>query len=981
MSFTKSPNKRVAPPDALPVLSRSHGHVSVNTVVRFLWQYRDNTQTVENLCLLLQESADEIETFQEIEKMLLQIVHLAIHAGKPIANSAGDRAANGNTRVAEAYERLVLTLAQLSSHLALKIRYALLAAVEDYVPELPSGQPNPRSCAYTFYRCARLLQNVERAMLYGAPILTSQDAAKLEESFGRDATERSLDMERKARLQALIDSNNALGVATGHAINPHEHPAHDSMRLSRMKSLSDTPVSGIHGLLLHKRQWRRTWHSPKGWKWRYFRIEQQVLFCTRDASDAQVARAMHLAEASVTHVLMDDVEHNRRRYSFVLLVRNRASGQEMLLRADDKDTFESWKAALERECGGVPSGAGRAPLSYPPPLLQYTHTPSSSPMRPASRGADLRSASPAPTSAGEAAAEADADSARGLRTLTARTKRWTTFTNELQLMSSVTDICERLRFMERPMRGPFLRRDLKRLVVPPLCYVPLRDSLDPYATVLRVVHQMGHAFQTKARCPCLVFVETEVHAQRTSVATFLQWEVQDYSIAQIASEVQTLSRTTEGVNVEVLLGADDRDPGYTPGDMVNDGEVADQAPIVPASSRLSSQSKHVLQFWRPDGAAVQRLRLLEKPGVHVDESATQPAPVRLTMPRSMAIDAAAHKLSANTAIATTDPWADLRKRSPYGHLPTWEVDGFIAKSNDDLRQEIFVMQLISYYQAALRAARCEVYLRTYHVMNTGKSTGVIQLIRDSSSIDGIKKKPDYPGSLRRWFVQKFGDESEQAMLNLPITSTLVPLPGTESLGLKAAIRRFAESLAGYSMVSYMLAIKDRHNGNILLTADGRIVHIDFGFVFGIAPGNKASMETCPFKLTTEFLDVLGGHASEHALLFRVMVAQALSVARRHASTTIKMVEIMAHESSYPCFRNPAASVSGFIARHHLDEELQGTDKEKEKAKTLALGEAGDNEHDLKVAGQIADRLIHQSYRHLGTRLYDQFQLLTNGIYP
>lgn len=53
---------------------------------------------------------------------------------------------------------------------------------------------------------------------------------------------------------------------------------------------------------------------------------------------------------------------------------------------------------------------------------------------------------------------------------------------------------------------------------------------------------------------------------------------------------------------------------------------------------------------------------------------------------------------------------------------------------------------------------------------------------------------------------------------------------------KEAQRNFCRSLAAYSLVTYFLQVKDRHNDNILLHRDGYIVHIDFGFFLSNAPG-------------------------------------------------------------------------------------------------------------------------------------------------
>lgn len=96
------------------------------------------------------------------------------------------------------------------------------------------------------------------------------------------------------------------------------------------------------------------------------------------------------------------------------------------------------------------------------------------------------------------------------------------------------------------------------------------------------------------------------------------------------------------------------------------------------------------------------------------------------------------------------------------------------------------------------------------------------------SRDQLGKKVD--GSLFDYFIAKYGPKN--------------------SIPFQTARRNFIQSMAGYAIVSYILQIKDRHNGNILVDEEGHIVHIDFGFIFDISPGGDiVKFENSPFKLS------------------------------------------------------------------------------------------------------------------------------------
>jgi phosphatidylinositol kinase/protein kinase (PI-3 family) len=88
-----------------------------------------------------------------------------------------------------------------------------------------------------------------------------------------------------------------------------------------------------------------------------------------------------------------------------------------------------------------------------------------------------------------------------------------------------------------------------------------------------------------------------------------------------------------------------------------------------------------------------------------------------------------------------------------------------------------------------------------------------------------------------------------------------------------------------------MQLKDRHNSNILIDESGHIIHIDFGYVLGESPGFNINFENAPFKLTKEYIDVMGGVGSPAFRLFQELFYEGFKALNKNADLLTAILKL------------------------------------------------------------------------------------------
>ena len=158
---------------------------------------------------------------------------------------------------------------------------------------------------------------------------------------------------------------------------------------------------------------------------------------------------------------------------------------------------------------------------------------------------------------------------------------------------------------------------------------------------------------------------------------------------------------------------------------------------------------------------------------------------------------------------------------------------FLLKK-EDVRIDYNVSKIIYLIKNILNKNKIKTNLLTYEILPINNNFGIIEIIEDSYSLYEINQTLHI--SLQNFILNNNKNQTIDIIKN-----------------------RFINSLAIYSIITYILGVGDRHLDNIMITKNGVLFHIDYSFCIGNDPK--------PFfpsmRITNEMIDMIGGSTSKN----------------------------------------------------------------------------------------------------------------------
>lgn len=188
----------------------------------------------------------------------------------------------------------------------------------------------------------------------------------------------------------------------------------------------------------------------------------------------------------------------------------------------------------------------------------------------------------------------------------------------------------------------------------------------------------------------------------------------------------------------------------------------------------------------------------------------------------------------------------------------------VLHKREDVRKDQIIMNLIHLIDIILkREENLDLGIITYNILPTDKNTGIIEIIDKSETIYAIQEK------------------LKSSILNYVLSNN-------EDMKVRDIRNVFINSTAAYCVITYLFGVGDRHLDNIMLSDDGKLFHIDYGYILG----NDPLITNPGIRITPEIIDAIGGLSSKNYQIFTELCSRIYNCLRRHINIFMHILSIL-----------------------------------------------------------------------------------------
>ena len=213
---------------------------------------------------------------------------------------------------------------------------------------------------------------------------------------------------------------------------------------------------------------------------------------------------------------------------------------------------------------------------------------------------------------------------------------------------------------------------------------------------------------------------------------------------------------------------------------------------------------------------------------------------------------------------------------------------------EDVRKDHIICKIISVMNGIMfRDMSISMNLVQYAILPLDEKCGFVEIVSNAQTVYHIHEKMKF--SIQNYIIEYNGDESMEVLRD-----------------------RFVKSCAGYCVISYLLGLGDRHLDNIMITEDGFLFHIDYGFILGYDPKiiTKNAFGGSDIRLTGDMIDMMGGAESKHYKRFKELCNQCYNCLRQHSNLFYILLSMLTNYK--PDIDGKGAFTKNIIEKHIID---------------------------------------------------------------